>query len=146
MRTQLYRLLIQIWCNPASLPKISQTVQNNTTFESACNRDIQDIKKILIGFTFISCRNKKKSISPEKSQSYNILNSILQTRQYVHFNSFTRKVIIIQNYPISFISLKARPDQSGCNIQGWIGYAEPNTCPYICPKTWLNEAGADRYI
>ena len=25
---------------PSSLPKISQTVQNNTTFESACNRDI----------------------------------------------------------------------------------------------------------
>ena len=47
--------------------------------------------------TFISCRNKKKSTSPEKSQSYNVLNSISQTRQYFHINSFTRKVITIQN-------------------------------------------------
>ena len=47
--------------------------------------------------TFISCRNKKKSTSPEKSQSYNILNLILQINQYFHIKSFTRKVIIIQN-------------------------------------------------
>ena len=73
--------------------------------------ETKDIKNSNQFPTFISCRNEKKSTSPEKSQSYNIV-TLTQTRQYFHINSFIfihsqGRLKLTSLFPISFISLKA---------------------------------------